>query len=151
MIIAFFGHRNFQMTDYYRKKVLHYLEEKVGDRKAEMYLGGYGNFDLFAYECCKEYRFRHPKTTLIFVTPYLTESYQKNNLKEISAIYDCILYPPIEEKPPRFAIKYRNMYMVEKADCVIAYIKHKWGGAYQAYLHAIRSNKEIFNLSDKIK
>ena len=60
--------------------------------------------------------------------------------------YDAILYPEIEDKPLRFAITYRNKYMVERADYVIAYIDHDWGGAYTAYKHAIRKNKSIFNL-----
>lgn len=60
-----------------------------------------------------------------------------------------ILYPPIEEKPFRFAIHYRNRFMAERADYVVAFIDHEWGCAHQAYLHAKRKNKEIFNLAEK--
>ena len=63
--------------------------------------------------------------------------------------YDEIIYPEIEHIPPRFGISHRNKWMVEKADSVIAYVEHGWGGAYQTYQHAKRKKKEIWNLSER--
>jgi hypothetical protein len=37
--------------------------------------------------------------------------------------------------------------MMEKADYVIAYVSHNWGGAYTTYKYAKRKGKEIFNLA----
>ncbi len=148
MIVTFCGHAHFSKTEAYERQVLAFLEEKVGDRLAEMYLGGYGEFDDFAYACCKKYKETHPKLSLVFVTPYLTPAYRCNHLEHQQTRYDAILYPEIEDKPPRFAIIYRNRYMVEKADYVIAYICHDWGGAYTTYRYAKRKGKEIFNLAD---
>ena len=48
MIIAFFGHAKFSNGEKYEKCLLEILEEIVGDQEADMYLGGYGGFDLFA-------------------------------------------------------------------------------------------------------
>lgn len=146
MIITFCGHSQFRRTAEYENKVQVFLEEKVGNQPADMYLGGYGEFDSFAYDCCKKYQENHPHVSLVFVTPYLTAEYQRNHLEDLKMRYDAILYPEIEDKPLRFAITYRNKYMVERADYVIAYIDHDWGGAYTAYKHAIRKNKSIFNL-----
>ena len=120
----------------------------MGDQAADMYLGDYGDFDRFAYDCCKKYKEAHPKISLVFVTPYLILEYQKNQLVYQQTKYDSIIYPEIESKPKRFAIIYRNQYMVEKADYVIAYVSHEWGGAYTTYKHAKRKGKEIFNLAD---
>ena len=58
-----------------------------------------------------------------------------------------MIYPEIEDKPKRYAILYRNKYMVEKADYVVAYVSRNWGGAYQTYKHAKRRGKLIFNLA----
>ena len=77
MIITFCGHAQFRKSGEYEQKILGFLEETVGDQPAEMYLGGYGEFDNFAYDCCKKYKETHPKVSLIFVTPYLTVEYQK--------------------------------------------------------------------------
>lgn len=110
--------------------------------------GGYGGFDGFAYACCKKFEERHPNASLVFVTPYMTQEYQQKHLMELQMKFDEILYPPLEGKPLRFAISYRNQYMMEKADFVIAYVDHDWGGAYKAYRHAKRKGKIIFNLAD---
>lgn len=48
---------------------------------------------------------------------------------------------------PKFAINYRNEYMLEKADTVIAYITHDWGGAAKFTAQAKKKGKHIINLS----
>ena len=149
MIITFCGHSVFEKEEEYEQKILTFLEEKVGDNPADMYLGGYGDFDAFAYECCKKYKKTHPAISLVFVTPYLTLEYQRNHLNYQRTRYNSILYPEIEDKPLRFAITYRNKYMVEKADYVVAYITHSWGCAYKFYRYAMQKGKEIFNISNK--
>ena len=146
MIITFCGHSTFHNTDEYEQKILSILEEKVADNYADMYLGGYGNFDSFAYLCCKKYQRTHPNVSLVFVTPYLTLEYQKRHLKSLNETYDCIVYPEIEGKPLKFAISYRNRWMIEKSTFVIAYVSEKRGGAYATYRYAKRLGKDIYNL-----
>lgn len=145
MIVTFCGHAHFSKSEEYEQKMLAFLEEKVGDRSADMYLGGYGDFDSFAYDCCKRYKETHPKVSLLFITPYMTVEYQQNHLEYQKTRYDDIIYPEIENKLPRLAISYRNKWMVEKADYVVAYVNHDWGGAYTTYKHAKRKGKFIFN------
>ena len=126
MIISFLGHSNFIKTETYEEKMLLLLEEKVGDAPANFYLGGYGDFDYFAFECCKKYKSKHPSVSLIFVTPYITVEYQKHHLNHQKERYDSIVYPEIENKPIKFAIIYRNRWMVEQADFIVCYIDHEW-------------------------
>ena len=49
------------------------------------------------------------------------------------ACADYTILPDLSEKieniPPRFAIHYRNKFMVEAADIVVTCVKHSWGGA----------------------
>ncbi len=146
MIITFCGHSTFCEKANYENKLLSILQEKVGDNPAEIYLGGYGSFDEFARVCCRKYQKEHPNVCLVFITPYITVEYQKNHLEYNKNNYDAILYPALEDKPLRFAISYRNKWMVEKADLVISYINHNYGGAWQTYQHAKRKGKEIINL-----
>lgn len=147
MIITFCGHANFFKSEEYEQKILTFLEEKIGDQPADLYLGGYGDFDSFAYDCCRKYQETHPMVSLVFVTPYLDVEYQKKHLDHQRTRYDSMIYPEIEDKPKRYAILYRNKYMVEKADYVVAYVSRNWGGAYQTYKHAKRRGKLIFNLA----
>ena len=141
MIVTFFGHSDFKGNDEFEKIILDLLEEKIGDNVAEIYLGGYGNFDAFAYKCCKKYKQNHSNVSLVFVTPYL--NFENSNL-----MYDYVIYPEIEDKPLRFAITYRNRYMVEKAEYIIFYLNREWGGAYQSYKYAKQKKKDLLNLAE---
>ena len=141
MIITFCGHSNYKGSADDEEKILSFLSEKIGNAHAALYLGGYGNFDSFAAACGKKYQANHPNTKLIYVTPYVTVNTQTD-------LYDSIIYPGLENVPPRFAISRRNKWMVDKADFVIAYIRHSWGGAFQSYTYARRAKKQIFNLCD---
>lgn len=143
MIITFCGHADFQETEEYKREMLNFLEETVGDQPAQMYLGGYGRFDRFSYACCKAYQKTHPNVSLVYVSPYLNECH----LQHPQTCYDAVIYPPIENKPLKFAIVYRNKYMVEQADCVVACISRTFGGAYQTYQHAKKKGKPILNLA----
>ena len=149
MIVTFCGHSQYTPSTADEENIISLLEKLIGDRRAELYLGGYGSFDAFALKCGKKYQKNHPGTKLIFVTPYISVSYGKNHLGYAADLYDEIVYPNLEDKPLRFAISYRNKWMVEQANYVIAYVTHDSGGAYQTYKHAKRKNKLIFNISGK--
>ena len=148
MNITFFGHSSFTPTREYEDKVLDFLEKKLGDCTFDVYLGNNGAFDAFAYNCCKKYSPKHPNLSLIYVTPYMTLDFQKKYLNDYVKQYDGIIYPNIEDKPMRFAITYRNRFMIEKSDFVIVYVEHSWGGAYSAYKYALKKGKQIYNLAN---
>ncbi len=149
MTVAFFGHSNFLKSVENEGRILDVLESSVGDEPSVAYLGGYGDFDDLAYECCKKYKKSHPRLSVVFVTPYITEEYQKNHLEYIKNRYDGIVYPEIEDKPLKFAIVYRNRWMVEKADIVICGVLCECGGAYKAYRYAKSNRKTVINITDK--
>ena len=148
MIVTFCGHSNFRKSFNYEEKMIAIFEKEIADKSAEFYLGGYGNFDNFAYACCKKYKKTHPNVSLIFVTPYIREEYQKAHLGFHNERYDGMVYPPIENIPLKFAILYRNKYMVEESDFVIAYITHNYGGAYKMYSYAKSKGKNVINIAD---
>ena len=141
MIITFCGHSDFKETEEYKQKVLDFFERNIGNSSADIYLGEHGNFDNFAYTCCKTYKSTHSNISLIFVSPYLDIKPQRTD-------YDALIYPEIENKPLKFAITYRNKYMVEKADFVIAFVYRPFGGAYKTYKYAKSKQKTIFNLAE---
>ena len=146
MIVAFCGHGDFLQTQEITKRMMKVLEEEIGESSAELFLGGYGNFDAFAHACGKAYKSGHKNVSLTLVTPYMTDQYQKKHLEPVKGDYDTILYPDLEGKPLRFAISYRNKFMIEQAHLVIAYVNHEWGGAYKTLQHAKRKGKKIVNL-----
>lgn len=148
MVVTFCGHRDFCATQELENALLGFLEQSVGEGDAQLLFGGYGAFDAFALSCAQTYKKSHPWIRLVFVTPYMTESYQKNHLSSLQAVYDEICYPGIENRPLKYAISYRNYYMVDCSDVMIAYVSHSWGGAYQMYSYAQKKNMVCYNLAE---
>ena len=142
MIITFCGHSDFYEKGDIAKRVQEAIEEAAKGEKVEFFLGGYGNFDRFAYSRAKEYKEKHNNAKIIFVTPYQTESY----LEYKAYNYDEIIYPFEDKVIPRFAITYRNKWIIERSDFVIAYVKRSFGGAYKMLKQAEKAKKQIFYL-----
>ena len=143
MIIAFFGHADFAGSVTIREKLIEVLRSCAENEKIELLFGGYGAFDRFAFETGKIFRALYPQTKLVLVTPYLSNT---KTLQEKEKGYDETIYPPIESVPKKFAISARNKWMAEKANMIIAYVDHDWGGAYQVCLYAFRKGKKIVQL-----
>lgn len=61
---------------------------------------------------------------------------------------DTMLPEGIELVHPRYAISWRNNWMLQQSDIVVAYVTHSWGGAAQYMKKAIRSGKTVINLFD---
>ena len=60
--------------------------------------------------------------------------------------YDEIIYPPIENSLPKFAVCKRNLWMADCADIVIAYVWRSGNGAAAMLNRAIKKQKTIFDL-----
>ena len=52
----------------------------------------------------------------------------------------------IEAVPPRFAIVWRNKWMLRQSDYVVTYVTHSWGGAAQFASLAERQKKTVIHL-----
>ena len=53
----------------------------------------------------------------------------------------------LEFAPPRFAISRRNEWMLKRADYVVTYVTHGWGGAAQFAEKAKRQGKAVIDLA----
>ena len=146
MIITFCGHGTLRNCEEIKERLLLLLKSLIADGECDLYLGGYGDFDRLARECGSILKTGNPKIKLFFITPYITESYQKNRLELVRDSYDGIIYPAIERVPYRYAILCRNRWMVEEADVVVAYIDHGFGGAYKTFRYALRRGKRVINI-----
>ena len=77
MIITSFGHSDFNKAHVFENIVLSILSEIAKYEKIEFFIGGYGSFDFFFYQCCMKFKKIHSNVKVVFVTPYITEDYQK--------------------------------------------------------------------------
>jgi hypothetical protein len=154
--ITFCGHRDVSHEETILKKLTACLEpffdvesNRTGDTQLLFYCGGYGAFDRLSAQAVDILRKKYPDIIAqkLFVTPYITTSYQET-IKFMKKCYDDVVYPPLENVPPKFAISHRNQWMVDQSDYVVAYVMHGWGGAAQTLAYAKRKHKEILSISD---
>ena len=59
---------------------------------------------------------------------------------------DTMVPEGVETVLPRFAISWRNKWMLDHADIVVTYITHSWGGAAQFAELAKRMGKRVVEL-----
>lgn len=144
MIISFFGHRDFFDENIKREDVVSLIESKAKEEPVDFYLGQYGEFDAFAYDCAKLYKEKHPTAKLYFITPYIHPNYSRLKDKER---FDGIIYPEIENAPKRYAISRRNKWIVEHSNFILFYIIYSFGGAITALKHAENNNIPYINLA----
>lgn len=137
MICTFFGHRDApdSVESELRKTIIELLETGNVD---VFYIGNSGNFDKLAScvlsELSSEYSF-----ICRIVLAYLPEH-------ETTYNFDTIYPEGIEEVPRRFAISYRNNWMIERSDIVVTYVRRNYGGAYQFKVIAEKKSKKMIEI-----
>ena len=140
MVVAFCGHKNVYQTELVSQQVKQIILGLVKEGANTFLLGGYGSFDSIAAVAVRDLKKEYPGLRSVLVLPYLNRDYD-------TSLYDESVYPPIEGVPKRFAISRRNEWMVDKADVIIAYVDHDWGGAAATLRYAERKKKRIINVA----
>lgn len=141
-ICIFFGHRNTpsEIRDKLKETIVRLIEEKDVTR---FYVGNHGNFDRLVLSVLKELSVMYPQIDYSVVIAYLPvhpAGYSGNDNSHT-------VYPEgIEAVPKRFAISFRNKWMIQRADIVIAYVNRSVGGAAKFTDMARKRGKEIINI-----
>jgi hypothetical protein len=117
------------------------IKEKV----TTFYVGNNGLYDSIVISVLKELKVSFPQISFYVVMAYLPTK------KKVIQLYETILPSGIEKIPPKFAILYRNKWMLEKSDYVVAYVRRPQGGAAQFYELALKKNKKVINIYDVMK
>ena len=149
MTITFLGHSSLYIDKALYEKVEMTIRENIDTEEELLFLcGGYGDFDNMCAKICRCIKKEKPYCHIAYVTPYITESEQKKirHLLDFK-FYDSVIYPPLENVPPRFAISKRNEWMINESNIIVAYVKYTYGGAYKSFKYAERKKKRIINLA----
>lgn len=141
MIVTFCGHGDLNYSTETKEAIYTHTEQLILQGANEFLMGGYGAFDRLAAQTVKQLKYVYPHIVSTLVIPYINREFDRH-------LYDCSLYPPIENVPKRFAISKRNLWMAENSDVLVCYIAHTYGGAYTTYLHGVRKKKKIINLAE---
>ena len=141
MTVTFFGHKdtpkNIEPT--LRTTLVDLIENHSA---TEFYVGNNGNFDTMVRRQLENLSQTYPITSNIVL------AYIPTKKSEYDSFTNTLLPEGIETVPKRFAISYRNKWMLKRADVVVTYVTHNFGGAAQFKALAERQGKTIIELSE---
>ena len=137
---TFFGHRD--CPESIKVNLKQEIERLICDQKVDtFYVGTQGSFDRMAYSALKELRNRFSHIKVYRVLAYMPRN--DAVLRDNAEDEDTILPEGIERVHPRYAIVWRNNWMIDHSEYVIAYITHPTGGAYQAVEKAKKKGRRV--------
>ena len=140
---TFFGHRD--CPDTIKPKLKEVLIELITEQNVNaFYVGNHGRFDVLVRSLLRELKKEYPHINYAVVLAY----FPKENI--IGEDYsDTIIPGGIENVPLRFAISYRNNWMLNQSEYMLTYITRPYGGAYQFVKKAANQNKNVINIAEQ--
>lgn len=138
---TFFGHRDCpdDILPDLRHKIIYLIENR---NVKTFYVGNQGNFDNMVIKIFKELLPLYSNINFHVVLAYIPTN--KGTINDFIAT-NSLIPENIETVPKKFAITYRNKWLVEHSDIFVTYITRPFGGAAQFVALAERKQKEIIN------
>ena len=140
MTATFFGHKDTpkEIEPTLRSTLIDLIENK---NVTVFYVGNNGNFDTMVRRQLEDLSQTYPIIYSIVLAYLPTE---KNKYDDLTHT----IYPEgLETSPKRFAISWRNKWMIQQSDVVVTYVTHNFGGAAQFKEMAQKLRKAVINLS----
>ena len=139
MVCTFFGHKDTDIR--IKERLKEVLTDLIVNHQADLfYVGNQGNFDGIVRATLKELKPDFPHVRYYVVLAYMP----KDKLFDD----DETIYPEdLETVPPRYAIDKRNRWLISKADTLITYVTHPFGGAARYKELAKKKGKHVIELS----
>ncbi len=136
---TFFGHRD--CPDTLRPDIENAVRELIEHRGVTLfYVGHQGRFDALVRSVLREMKAAYPQIEYAVVLSYLPEKGRGTDAA------DTLFPEGIETVPKRFAISWRNRWMLQRADFVVSYLRHDWGGAAAWAEKAKRQGKTVVEI-----
>ncbi len=138
--VTFFGHRDApkETEPALRLALIDLIENK---NATLFFAGNHGNFDAMVRRQLEDLSKTYP------IKYYVVLAYMPN--KNDVPNEHSILPEGIETVPRRFAINYRNKWMLGKSDIVVTYVTRNFGGAWEFKHMAVKNKKNVFELFHK--
>ena len=142
---TFFGHRDCprSIKSKLRKVLIDLIESHAVDM---FYVGQQGAFDAMVRSVLKELVLLYPHINYAVVLERMPPKRDEFDTRDYS---DTMLPEGIETVHPRFAISWRNKWMIKQSDYVVTYVTHSWGGSAQFAELAERQRKTVINVTFK--
>ena len=141
MTVTFFGHKDTpkEIEPTLRSTLINLIENK---NVTVFYVGNNGNFDTMVRRQLEALSQAYPITYSVVL------AYLPTKKSEYDDYANTILPEGIETVPKRFAISWRNKWMIQQSDIVVTYVTHSFGGAAQFKALAQRQGKTVVELSE---
>lgn len=114
--------------------------------------GGADGFDTMAAEAVIDSLAAHPDVRLVLALPSKTQSnaYDEAMRARYARILDhaAEAYYASERSNGALSMLTRNRYLVDHADCCIAYLKHPSGGTLYTVNYALDRGLPVYNLAE---
>ena len=138
---TFFGHRDCPSS--IRPRLQETLVDLIENHAVDMfYVGRQGAFDAMVRSTLKKLKQEYPHIDYAVVLAYMP-----GKPSEYEDYSDTMLPEGIEAVHPRYAISWRNNWMLNHSDYVVTYITHSWGGAARFAKKAGALKKIIISLT----
>lgn len=134
---TFFGHRDCPET--VRPQVKQAVEELILHHGVDtFYVGDKGRFDEIVRGVLGQTAQKYSHVCYAVVLSAMPRGAGNDE--------DTMLPEGIEEIHPRFAVDWRNNWMLKQSDFVVCYVKHSWGGAAKFVEKAEKAGKTVISL-----
>ena len=138
---TFFGHR--ECPDSIKAQLRAALIDLVTNHDVDMfYVGNQGRFDAIVRGVLRELKKEYPQIDYAVVLAYMP-----GRQTEYDDYSDTMLPEGIESVHPRYAISWRNNWMLRQSAYVVTYITHSWGSASQLAEKSAKQGKVVINVS----
>ena len=139
MVCTFFGHKDTpkEIEPTLRTTLIDLIKNHGA---TEFYVGNNGNFDTMVRRQLENLSQTYP------ITYNIVLAYIPTKKSEYEDHSNTILPEGIETVPKRFAISYRNKWMIQQSDVVVTYVTHSFGGAAQFKEMAEKQGKTVIEL-----
>ena len=139
---TFFG--NHDCGDEIKWELLSTIEDCIAfEDVAFFYVGNNGNFDRMVIALLRKLKDKYPHITYEIVLAYHPSLERRGEYTPD----ESVVPDGIEKLPKRYAIAYRNDWMLKKAEYVICYMRNKYGSAFKYVEKAARAGKKILCIS----
>ena len=144
VVCCFFGHHDTPET--VKTDLNECVTRLIENNEADSFLvGTHGKFDSMVLSVLRSAKKTYPHIAYSVVLAYMPST------KEEYELYDPTetVYPEgLETVPRRFAISWRNDWMLKQSEYVVAYIKYSWGGAARYVEMAEKQKKKLIKIEE---
>lgn len=136
---TFFGHKD--TPESVKQDLYAAIENLIVEHGIDtFYVGNQGHFDFYTRVALRQLQQKYPIQYAVVL------AYMPGEKTEYEDYSDTMLPEGIEEVHPKYAISWRNDWLLRQSSYVIAYIHHNWGGAARYVQKAQRQGKTVINL-----